>query len=233
MKHIVNSLGMDFTPIPSGAFNMGSVNGDQDEQPVHQVTLTEGFHLGTHPVTQRQYEKLMGENLSTFRGLNYPVERVSWNDAIEFCRRLSEQNTERDEGRVYRLPTEAEWEYACRGAAETRYCFGDEPSELESFGWFKNNSDGTTHAVGLKEPNRWNLYDMHGNVWEWCQDWLGAYPSESPINPLGPEAGTRRIFRGGSWRDDPDNCTSSFRLRLPPTSRYCLLGFRVHLQHRK
>ena len=233
MKRITNSIGLEFAAIPAGEFKMGSMEGDEDERPIHAVTISEDFHLGCYPVTQRQYEKLMGENLSTFRGLNYPVERVSWNDANEFCRRLSESTAERDAGRIYRLPTEAEWEYACRGGAETRYCFGDDPSALGDFGWFKQNAEETTHAVGEKKPNEWDLHDMHGNVWEWCHDWLGNYSPELAIDPQGPESGTRRIFRGGSWRDDSDDCTSSFRLRLPPSSRYCLLGFRVHLQHRK
>jgi formylglycine-generating enzyme required for sulfatase activity len=163
---------MKFRQIPAGTFTMGDASGDDDETP-HEVTLTKPFKMGVHEVTQAQYEQLMGTNPSEFKGAENPVERVSWEDAVEFCRRLSELPAEKEAGHVYRLPTEAEWEYACRAGTTTNFGFGDDDSEAGYYAWVFGNSDRKTHPVGNKLPNAWGLYDMHGNVREWCKDRAG------------------------------------------------------------
>lgn len=186
-----NSIGMKFKLIPAGTFTMG------DDNDAPEVTLSKSFSLGIHEVTQSQYERVMGNNPSGFKGANNPVEQVSWEDAVEFCRKLSELPAEKAAGRVYRLPTEAEWEYACRAGTTTKYSFGDDDSELGNYAWFKGNSGNTSHPVGGKKPNAWGLYDMHGNVWEWCQDWYGDYPSGTVTDPMGATSGSYRVNRGG------------------------------------
>ena len=176
-----NSIGMKLVLIPAGEFLMGSPEGEGYlvEHPQHRVRITKAFYLGTCEVTQEQYERVMGSNPSCFckNGSgkdqvsgqdtgSFPVEMVSWEDAVEFCRRLSELPGEKSAGRVYRLPTEAEWEYACRAGSSGRYGFGDQERGLGEHGWFSDNSHGKTHPVGQKKPNAWGLYDVHGNVWE-------------------------------------------------------------------
>ena len=178
-------------------------------------------------VTQEQYQKVMGTNPSQFKGPQNPVEKVSWADAVEFCGKLSAMPAEKTAGHVYRLPTEAEWEYACRSGTTTAYGFGDDASRLGDYGWFDGNSDSSTHPVGEKKPNAWGLYDMHGNVWEWCQDWYGDYPSGSTTDPTGPSSGSFRVDRGGSWCSSAGYCRSAYRYRNAPESRGNFLGFRV------
>jgi len=153
---------------------------------------------------------------------------VSWNDAVEFCRRLSKLPEEKAAGHVYRLPTEAEWEYACRAGTTTEYSFGDFESQLGEYAWFNGNSDETTHPVGQKKANPWGLYEMHGNVWEWCQDWHSAdyYGSSPPADPQGPTRGSSRVLRGGSWCC-PRDVRSANRGRVGPDSRGSNVGFRV------
>jgi formylglycine-generating enzyme required for sulfatase activity len=170
----------------------------------------------------------MGKNPSKFKGKQNPVEMVSWNDAVEFCRKLSDLPAEKSAGHVYRLPTEAEWEYACRAGTKTKYSFGDSEAELGEFGWYGKNSSGAT-VVGGKKPNSWGLYDMHGNVNEWCQDWYGSYPSGAVTDPTGPSSGSRRVTRGGSWLDSADSCRSarSGFDAASPDDQYISLGFRV------
>jgi formylglycine-generating enzyme required for sulfatase activity len=248
---IVNSIGMSLVQIPAGTFTMGDANGQDDETP-HQVTLTKGFELGVYEVTQEQYEAVMGTNPSDFKGPQNPVEEVSWNDAVEFCRKLSALPSEKSAGYVYRLPTEAEWEYACRAGTKTAYSFGDSESELGDYAWFGDNSGDQqidalniwntdadnyfdrivnnncrTHPVGGKQPNAWGLYDMHGNVWEWCQDWYGDYPKGSTTDPTGAASGSDRVLRGGSWGLDSDYCRSAFRNWDAPDNRSINFGFRV------
>ena len=215
---------MKLVYIPAGEFMMGSNKGDSDEKPVHKAKITRPFYMGIHEVTQAQYEAVMGTNPSGFKGASNPVEEVSWNDCVEFCKRLS-----RKTGRTLRLPTEAEWEYACRAGATSRFCFGDSDSGLGEYAWYGNNSGGKTHPVGGKKANAFGLYDMHGNVWEWCADWYdGGYYKQSPTDdPRGPRGGKTRVLRGGSWDGTPWFCRSALRGGLNPTDTCLDLGFRV------
>jgi len=213
---------MKFKPILGGTFTMG------EDGESHQVTLTKPFELGVYAVTQEQYENVMGKNRSKFKGPRNPVEQVSWDDAVEFCRRLSELPAEKSEGYVYQLPTEAEWEYACRAGTKTKYSFGDSESELVDYAWYVENSGMTTHPVGGKKPNPWGLYDMHGNVFEWCQDWHGDYRRGSVTDPSGASLGSVRVYRGGSWKVRllSGLCHSANRRGTPGRRRHDL-GFRV------
>jgi formylglycine-generating enzyme required for sulfatase activity len=222
-----NTLGMKFVWIPPGTFLMGSPSGEQgrfSDETQHRVTLTKGFYLGVYAVTQTEWQAVMGTNRSHFKGDKRPVERVSWDHCQEFCRKLSER-----EGKTYRLPTEAEWEYACRAGTTKAYYFGDDPAKLPDYAWFDGNSGDETHPVGQKKPNAWGLYDMHGNVWEWCQDWYGGYPTSDQVDPQGPSEGSDRVYRGGSWRHDPRRCRSADRHRFEPGHRYHNLGCRLAL----
>ncbi|MCH2212840.1 MAG: bifunctional serine/threonine-protein kinase/formylglycine-generating enzyme family protein [Fuerstiella sp.] len=223
-----NSIGMQLKFLPGGTFSMGSDSGDSDER-LHQVTLTQPFYMGVSEVTQEQYERVMGTNPSHFKGAKHPVEQVSWDDAVSFCRMLSSLPAEKSAGRVYRLPTEAEWEYACRAGTTTEYSFSDRDSRLDEYAWFADNSGKTTHPVGRQRANGWGLYDMHGNVWEWCSDWYGEYPSGSVRNPSGPSSGSFRVFRGGCWFYAARNCRSANRDNSAPDDRYRDLGFRLVL----
>ena len=223
---VVNSIGMRFVPISTGTFTMG------EGKTAHKVTLTKAFELGQYEVTQEQYEKVMGKNPSRFKGKQKnPVEMVSWNDAVEFCRKLSDLSAEKNTGYVYRLPTEAEWEYACRAGTTTKYSFGDSDSELGDYAWYRDNSGKTTHPVGGKKPNAWGLYDMHGNVYEWCQDkyernFQGNFRSGSVTDPTGPASGDRRVLRGGSFFFRTDYVRSASRNYSLPDRRLILYGFR-------
>lgn len=222
-----NSIGMELVWCPPGTFQMGSPEDEEgsyyDEIP-HEVTLTRGFWIGKYPVTQGQWEEEMGSNPSSFKtsGPDAPVEKVSWDDAQEFCRALSQRD-----GREYRLPTEAEWEYACRAGSTSPWCFGDDEKKLGDYAWYKENSDRRTHPVGQKKPNAWGIHDMHGNVWEWCQDWYGDCPADSTTDPLGPKGGSIRVRRGGGWSYDAGLCRSAYRNWSNPVNRSYGLGFRV------
>ncbi|MGI9443231.1 MAG: formylglycine-generating enzyme family protein [Rubripirellula sp.] len=218
-----DSIGMECKLIHAGKFIMGE--GDQ----AHEVTLTKPFKMGVHEVTQAQYEQVMGVNPSHFKGANNPVEMVRWDDAVEFCRRLSELPAEKAAGHVYRLPTEAEWEYACRAGTTTRFSFGDDEWKLGDYAWHDGNADDNTHPVGGKKPNAWGLYDMHGNVWEWCQDLYGDYPSGTVTDPTGAASGSFRVLRGDCWISSAENCRSAYRGRSNPWLRYYDRGFRVYL----
>jgi formylglycine-generating enzyme required for sulfatase activity len=204
-----------------------------DEQQ-HEVTISKNYYLGVTEVTQGQYEKVMGKNPSWFQGnkiqgdnSNHPVELVSWEDAIEFCKKLSDLPEEKAAGRVYRLPTEAEWEYACRAGSKTAYSFGESSESLGDYAWFKGNSNMQTHPVGEKKANAWGLYDMHGNVWEWCS-YYGEYPKGAVSDPVGPREDSSRVPRGGSWGYEAASCRSATRLRYAPSNRGDI-GFRVAL----
>ena len=233
----VNSIGMNFKSIPAGTFMMG-YSSTLYGKVFHQVTLKKPFKLGIYEVTQAQYEKVTGVKPSKFKVADNPVETLTWDHAVDFCRKLSELPAEKDAGNVYRLPTEAEWEYACRAGTTTKYSFGDDESELRDHAWYSENFGGKTHPVGSKKPNAWGLYDMHGNVWEWCQDWLGGYPSGMVRDPTGPASGSAhqyritgplRVYRGGSWFDLAEFCRSASRCRFGPSHRFECMGFRVCL----
>ena len=238
-KEITNSIGMKLVLIPKGTFMMGSPEseeGRKENETQHEVTIGKVYYLGVYEVTQAQYEKVMGKNPSYFQGAvvgnenaDLPVEMVSWDDAVEFCKKLSELPDEKKAGRVYRLPTEAEWEYACRAGSKTAYSFDDEEGLLPEYGWFNRNSSRRTHTVGLLEPNAWGLYDMHGNVWEWCSDRHGEYPKGAVSDPTGPKEGSNRVYRGGCWGSEAAYCRSANRGRLDPSYRSSLGGFRLAL----
>jgi len=227
-RKMVNGVGMRFVPIPAGTFLMGrreTEAGDVDELPQHQVTLSQPFYLQTTPVTQGQWVEVMGENPAFFNegGVDCPVENVSWEEAQEFISRLNE--LERTD--EYRLPTEAEWEYACRAGGQERFCFGDQEADLKNYAWYEANSGESTHPVARLRPNAWGLYDLHGNVLEWCQDWFGAYPPGPVTDPQGPETGEHRVLRGGSWNSPAEDVRCAYRLRLTPGYRYRHEGLRV------
>ena len=211
---ITNSIGMKLKLIKAGEFMMGSAEGDNNMKPVHKVKRTKPFYIGVHEVTQAQYEKIMERNPSHFKGPNRPVDSVSWNDAVSFCEKLSEK-----EGVTYRLPTEAEWEYACRAGTKTEYYWGDVMDGR--YAWDPENSEDKTHDVGQKKPNAWGLYDMSGNVREWCSDWFAEdyYDNSPEKDPQGAKDGMRRVERGGSWAGS--KCTSN-------TCRKCRSWRRLH-----
>ena len=233
-------IGMKLVYIPAGELMMGSPSDEDsrgDDESLHRVRISKGFWMGQTEVTQRQWKAVMDSNPSYFKGDDLPVDEVSWNDAMEFCKKLS-----RFEGRQYRLPTEAHWEYACRAGSSTAYCFGDSPvvgdpisgrrpetlSQLSDYAWYESNCGGS-QPVGQKKPNAFGLYDMHGNVWEWCQDWYGEdYYSISPaVNPSGPSSGKTRVLRGGSWSDYARCCRCADRGMYRPSSWSNSGGFRV------
>lgn len=233
MKHdktFINSIGMEFVPIPAGRFWMGAADDDDDvwwdEVPRHEVIISRAFHLGKYPVTQAQWQAVMGENPSKFKGPDRPVENVSWKDAQEFIAKLNAlEGHER-----YRLPTEAEWEYACRAGTTTKYFFGDDEALLERYAWYRGNADGHTHSVGQKEPNPWGLYDMLGNVGEWVWDWYNAqtYSASPPQDPWCPTAGKERVWRGGShYAYQPFSCRPASRFYAKPGVREHYIGFRL------
>ena len=238
-KEITNSIGMKLVLIPKGTFMMGShesEEGRRKDENQHEVTISKDYYLGVYEVTQAQYEKVMGKNPSYFQGAkvgnenaDLPVENVSWNDAVEFCKTLSDLPEEKKAGRLYRLPTEAEWEYACRAGSKTAYSFDDEEGLLPEYGWFNRNSSVRTHTVGLLEPNAWRLYDMHGNVWECCSDRLGDYPKGAVTDPVGPSQGLYRMYRGGSYLGDAADCRSANRIPYAPSDCFRILGFRLAL----
>ena len=233
----VSKLGLTMLLIPAGTFEMGSPDSDPEadsnERPRHPVTLS-AFYLSEFEVTQGQYQRVMDNNPSSFSKAGddadrvseedtscFPVETVSWDKATEFCKRLSAE-----EGKTYRLPTEAEWEYACRAGTTTQWSCGDE-STLRDYAWYGDNSELATHGVGDRMPNSWGLCDMHGNVDEWCEDWFGHYPAEHVTNPRGPSQATYRVLRGGCWDDVAGYCRAAFRRRGGPGNRNDYLGFRV------
>ena len=223
---VVNDIGVVLVPIPAGEFMMGSPESEANHRPdetQHRVRITKPFYLSAHEVTQAQYNRVMGNNPSRSQGPTKPVEMVSWNDAVEFCRRLSEQ-----ERKEYRLPTEAEWEYACRVGTTTSYSCGDNVSQLGEYAWYSDNSGNASHAVGEKLPNAWGLYDMHGNVFEWCRDWGKPYGSQNVlIDPAGPASGSRRVLRGGSFSSLPRLVRSANRIYLQPDDWGFVFGFRL------
>ena len=220
---------MKLALIPAGKFLMGSPSGEalrfNDEGPLHTVTISKPFYMGVTEVTQAQYQAIMGSNPSGFKGAQSPVESLSWEDAVTFCRKLSAKVE-----RKVSLPTEAQWEYACRAGSKTRFGFGDSDTDLGAYAWYSGNSDKVrTHEVGRKKPNAFGLYDMHGNVWEWCADWYGEsyYGSSQGSDPHGPSSGKSRVFRGGSWAFKAERCRAASRDWFAPGRRNHYIGFRV------
>ncbi|MEO6390517.1 MAG: formylglycine-generating enzyme family protein [Pyrinomonadaceae bacterium] len=209
---------MDFVYVPAGSFDMGSVDGEADEKPVHRVIISQGFYLGKTEVTQAQWKAVMGANPSKNQGDDLPVEQVSWDDVQEFIRRLNAQSN----GVIYRLPTEAEWEYACRAGTTGRYA-----GDLEAMAWYLSNSGSATHPVGQKQPNAWGLYDLYGNVGEWVQDWYGSYREGEQTDPKRESSGPGRALRGGTFRSRAELLRSSFRGFNTPDSRFSPYGFRL------
>ncbi len=221
----LNLVKLDMSYVPAGTFIMGSPTTDtessNDERPQHRVTLTRPMAVLRTPVTQAQWFAAMGTNPSNFKGMNNPVETVTWNDANEFCDRLSAAAGLEGES-AYRLLTEAEWEYAAR-AASTIPCYGP----LDQIAWYDENSNGRTHPVGQLKPNSWNLYDMLGNVWEWTQDWYGEYKSNNQIDPSGPKSGSYRVIRGGCWLSVASGVRAGFRDSYDPGDHSIVLGLRI------
>ena len=214
-------LRMELVLIPAGEFMMGSENGFSYEKPVHKVRITQAFYVGKYEVTQAQYEAIAEENPSRFKGPANPVHSVSWNECAAFCKTLSDRA-----GVAVVLPTEAQWEYASRAGTRTRFSFGDSESQLRDYAWYSDNSGGKTHPAGQKRPNPWGLYDMHGNVWEWCVDGMRSYSSSSQTDPRGSGSG-QRVFRGGSWRDEARYVRSANRDVYGRTYANSIFGFRV------
>ncbi len=244
-KILVNSLGIKFLLIPAGKFLMGSTKEDQNtkshELPQHEVTITKSFYLSETEITQSQWDKVMGADSwkknSSYgddgpygEGPNHPVYYVSFNDIMKFLQKMKEIES----SRTYRLPTEAEWEYAARAGSTTAYYFGDDPSKLDSYAWFLENAKKTTNPVAQKEPNAWGLYDMYGNVWEWVNDidaeGEDGYSADPRVDPIGQKEGESRRKRGGSWWKTPDYLRSATRGGQHPESREDDLGFRLLLE---
>ncbi len=199
-KEFTNSIGMRFVLIPPGEFTMGS-NEEDDEKPPHMVRITRPFYLGVFPVTQAEYQAVTGQSPSQAAGNpRHPVDQVSWDDAVACAQKLSQLAAELNRGLTYRLPSEAEWEYACRAGSTGKWCFGDQESQLGDYAWFSGNS---AHPVGEKNPNAWGLHDMHGNVFEWCLDWYeaGYYKVSPEDDPPGPSSASARVLRGGRRSD--------------------------------
>ena len=233
-KTLTNAIGMTMVYLPWGAFRMGSAPLEPErnrDETRHDVSLRHGIYMSAHEVTQHQYNRLMGANPSDFRyGTDYPVEMVSWHDAAAFCKKLSAM-----EGKTYRLPTEAQWEYACRAGTTTPFCFGPtitpDQANHDSRCAYGNGPVGATYRrttpVGQFPANAWGLYDMHGNVAEWCRDWYSEYADRDEFDPAGPRDGTRRVVRGGSWDDEPAVCRSAHREYAKPNKCSERIGFRV------
>ena len=252
--------GMHLVFIPVGEFLMGSPDNEKDRDASregtgtqHKVQLTKPFYLGKYEVTQAEWKAVMGQNPSRFQDERNPVEQVSWDDCQAFLKKLNEgvrsagfspssaSSEERAKARrtappatslSFALPTEAQWEYACRAASRTRFYFGDDLDykELGDYAWFKDNSGNKTHPVGEKKPNAWGLYDVSGNVWEWCEDWYGPYSAEEAKDPSGATSGSNRVIRGGTWHYTGTNCRSAYRDYITPGNRSYNLGCRVALR---
>ena len=217
---------MKMVYVEGGTFTMGATSeqsgeADSDESPTHSVTL-DSYYIGECEVTQAQWQKIMGNNPSSFKGDSRPVEQVSWEDAQNFCRELSAIT-----GKTYLLPTEAQWEYAARGGKHSKGYKYSGSYAIDAVAWYDGNSGNATHPVKQKRANELGLYDMSGNVWEWCSDWYGSYSSSSQNNPTGASSGQYRVLRGGSWNNNARNCRSSNRDNNTPSNRNNNNGFRV------
>ena len=225
---VKNGINIEMVKVEAGTFMMGATSEMKDpydnEKPVHQVTLTNDYYMGMYEVPQALWEAVMGSNPSEYKGDNLPVEMVSWNDCQEFISKLNSMT-----GRKFRLPTEAEWEYAAHGGKKSRGYQYSGNSNISDVAWYDGNSGSKTHPVGTKQANELGIYDMSGNVYEWCLDWYGSYSSSSQTNSTGADSGSFRVFRGGGWNSDAGCCRSSFRCYVTPDSRYFYLGLRLAL----
>jgi len=233
--HLIPSINYKMIYLTPGTFMMGSPSSEKgrfDDEGQHKVTLTKGFFIGVTEVTIEQWKKVMGYNpfQSENPGKNHPVGMVSWDECQAFIMKLNKL----EKSRRYRLPTEAEWEYACRAGSRSAFSNGDiaqakcghEPS-LDKIGWYCGNTKEETQPVAKKEPNGWGLYDMHGNAWEWCQDWYATYPTGPGSNPKGPSTGSSRVFRSGGWGLSARSCRSAFRDKYASDLKCKLLGLRL------
>ncbi len=226
---IGNGVSLDLVWIPAGEFMMGSRFGEEGRVTTeglrHRVTLSHGFWMGKYPVTQAQWEQVMGGNPSAAKGPRLPVNQVNWTDCQAFVEALNRRIA--SVRLLAALPTEAQWEYACRAGTSTRFYSGDRDEDLAGAGWFLRNSDNKPHEVGQKLQNNWGLYDMHGNVWRWCQDRLAPYPREPAVDPSGPDSGDDRVMRGGAWNGEADICRAAYRFSYPPSYRIMTAGLRI------
>ncbi|MDX9787115.1 MAG: formylglycine-generating enzyme family protein [Desulfobacterales bacterium] len=227
---ITNRIGMELMLVPAGTFIMGgdweADQADENELPKHTVQLKKPFYIGKFAVTQSQWQAVMGQNPSHFIGSDRPVETVSHSDALVFIKKINKL----ERPRAYRLPTEAQWEYAARAGSHSTFCFGVDPANLPRYAWYQKNSGGETHPVGRLLPNAWGLYDMHGNVHEWCADWFDRnYYAQSPLlDPQGPKKGLARVLRGGDWGSaEPWYCRCAIRSLSSADRRSPRVGFRV------
>ena len=225
---VKNGINIEMVKVEAGSFNMGATsemeNPFEDEKPVHRVTLTNDYYIGKYEVTQALWKTVMGNKPSRFKGDALPVEQVSWNDCQKFITKLNKLT-----GKNFRLPTEAEWEYAARGGKKSRGYQYSGSNTLGDVAWYYDNSGNKTHAVGTKQPNELGIYDMTGNVFEWCQDWRDSYSSSPLVNPMGAASGSNRVRRGGSWGSSARGCHTSFRNGNAPDDRYGSLGLRLVL----
>ncbi len=225
-RFTVRGVSFEMVRVEGGTFRMGATSeqeddADSDEKPVHSVTLS-SYYIGKTEVTQALWQAVMGSNPSAFQGADLPVECVSWNDCQEFIQKLN-----RLTGRNFRLPTEAEWEFACRGGNKSNGYKYSGSNDIDNVAWYDGYSGA--HPVGTKAPNELGIYDMSGNVWEWCSDWYADYTSYSQTDPTGPQSGSRRVYRGGSWSSIARGCRSSDRSCYDPTDRNSDLGLRLAL----
>ena len=225
---VKNGINIEMVKVEAGSFNMGATpemrSPYKDEKPAHRVTMTNDYYIGKYEVTQALWQAVMGSNPSKFKGDDLPVEMVSWGDCQDFISKLNAMT-----GKHFRLPTESEWEYAARGGKKSRGYQYSGSKTLGDVAWYDGNSGSKTHAVGTKQPNELGIYDMAGNVWEWCQDWKGSYSSSPQANPTGAVGGSYRVIRGGNWRDSARGCRSSGRFGLTPGYRDFSLGLRLVL----
>ena len=225
---VKNGINIEMVKVEAGSFDMGATPEMQApyevEKPVHRVTLTNNYYIGKYEVTQALWQAVMGSNPSHFKGDDLPVEQVSWNDCQDFISKLNAMT-----GKRFRLPTESEWEYAARGGNKSRGYQYSGSYNIDDVAWYSDNSGSKTHAVGTKEPNELGIYDMTGNVWEWCQDWYGSYSGSPQTNPTGAVSGSFRVGRGGSWIYSASECRSSYRNYGTPGDRYGFLGLRLVL----